>query len=102
MRLDPTGIRRSTTWACMKAATGPSRDLTPDWDVVCEVAAAGVMAADQLKAILAAKAPLLEALPERARDLGVADEVIGRAMARCREMAEAVARLRPGAGHAPA
>jgi serine/threonine-protein kinase HipA len=102
MRLDPTGIRRSTTWACMKSTTGPSRDLAPDWGVVCEVAADGVMAADDLRATLAAKAPLLDALPARAREIGVADVVIDRAMARCHEMAEAVASLRPGAAHAPA
>ncbi|WP_250265983.1 type II toxin-antitoxin system HipA family toxin [Rhodovastum atsumiense] len=100
MRLDATGVRRSTTWACMKAPGGPSRDLTPDWNTVCEVATAGVMDASQLRRTLAAKADILRALPDRARALGLDPQVIQRAMGRCPEMADAVAGLAHGAPHA--
>ena len=101
MRLDPTGIRRSTTWACMRVLGGPSRDLAPDWDIVCDVAAEGTMGAADLKSILASKAGILRSLPDRAHDLGVDRSVIHRAMNRCAEMADAVARLGNKAVHAP-
>jgi serine/threonine-protein kinase HipA len=45
MRLDATGVRRSTTWACLRQQGGASRDLDPDWALVCDVAAAGTMPA---------------------------------------------------------
>ena len=101
MRLDPTGIRRSTTWACMRVLGGPSRDLAPDWDVVCDVAAEGTMGAADLKTILASEAGILRSLPDRARDPGVDRTVIQLAMNRCAEMADAVARLGNKALHAP-
>ena len=34
MRLDASGVRRSTTWGCMREPLGPSRDLDPDRSVV--------------------------------------------------------------------
>jgi serine/threonine-protein kinase HipA len=101
MRLDPTGVARSTSWACMKAFGKPSRDLAPDWSEVCEVAAAGVMPAADLKVALASKSEILRRLPEMARDMGVDGEVIQRAMARCKEMADAIGTLRYEAGHGP-
>ncbi len=93
MRLDPTGVRRSTTWSCMKPSGKPSRDLAPDWAEICEVAAEGVMPAADLKAALASKADILGRLPDIARDLGVDEQVIQRAMSRCGELAEALTGL---------
>ncbi len=83
MRLNPTGIARSTTWRGMRSVNGPSRDLTPDWQEVCRVAAAGVMAAEDLMATLAGRADDLRRMPQRARYVGIADAVIERAMAHC-------------------
>lgn len=93
MRLDATGVRRSTTWACMKQLHGSSRDLAPDWSVVCDVAAQGVMAADDLKAVLASKADILSTLPDWARAFDIDPIVIQRAMGRCDEFAEALRKL---------
>lgn len=96
MRLDPTGIRRTTTWACMRTAGGASRDLSPDWDTVCDAAAAGVMDPGQLKESLASKAATLRNLPALARTIGVPEPVIVRAMARCDEIAGTLDQLRFG------
>jgi serine/threonine-protein kinase HipA len=101
MRLDPTGIARSTKWACMREFGKLNRDLTPDWSEVCEVAAKGVMPAAQLKVALASKSEILGRLPKMARDMGVDDEVIRRAMARCPEMADAVGALGRETDHGP-
>jgi len=101
MRLDTTGVRRSTTWACMRQPAGPSRDLDPDWSAVCDVAAEGVMEADELKDILASKADILRGLPGRAREFGLDQEIVQRAMGRCAEMADAVGNLGRKAGNAP-
>ncbi len=95
MRIDPSGIRRSTRWGCMRQAGGASRDLDPDWRTICAVAAEGVMAPSDLRAALATKAALLAELPERARQLGVHPEVIARAMARCGELAKSIADAAP-------
>ena len=96
MRLDPTGIRRTTTWACMRTAGGASRDLSPDWNTVCDAAADGVMDQAELKASLASKAEILRSLPARARVIGVPAVVIERAMARCEEIAATLDQLRIG------
>jgi serine/threonine-protein kinase HipA len=79
IRLDPTGVRRSTTWACMKKPNERNRDLDPDWRIVCAVAADGIMDPAALRSVVASKAGLLARLPEQARALGVASEVIDRA-----------------------
>lgn len=102
MRLDPTGVRRSTKWACMKQPNSRNRDLDPDWRIVCAVAAAGVMDPATLRSVVASKASLLARLPDRARDLGVAPDVVDRAMGRCQELAKAIAGIDDGADHAPA
>jgi serine/threonine-protein kinase HipA len=94
MRLDPTGVARSTIWACMKAFGKPSRDLAPDWSEVCEVAAEGVMSAADLKAAVAAKSDILRRLPDMAVNIGLDGDVIQRAMARCHQMADAIGTLR--------
>jgi serine/threonine-protein kinase HipA len=102
IRLDPTGVRRSTTWTCMKKPNERNRDLDPDWRIVCAVAADGIMDPATLKSEVASKAELLARLPERARALGVASEVIDRAMGRCQELARAISGIADGADHAPA
>ncbi|MCK8785777.1 HipA domain-containing protein [Roseomonas sp. NAR14] len=98
MRLDPGAIARSTTWRCMRAFNGPSRDLDPDWAVVCRVAADGVagLTAASLMRVLAEHADALRRMPALARRLGVADAVIGRAMGRCEALADALAALGRG------
>ena len=103
MRLDPSGIARSTTWKCMKPLVGPSRDLNPDWEIVCRVAAADVpgLEAEALMAMLASKADCLRRMPERARDIGVPDAVIAGAMGFCDRHADALAALGRGRSHAP-
>lgn len=94
MRMAADGIRRSTKWACMKRADGGSDDLSPDWSLICEIAADGVMDAGELKAILEAKAPLLRETPILARRLGVPAPVIERAMARHEEVASSLEALK--------
>ena len=94
MRLDPGGILRSTRWACMG-----SSDSRPDWKLICETAAEGVMPAPALMAALLEKLPFLTALPEIARRHGVPGEAIERACRHHGAMAEAVAALK---GHAHA
>lgn len=103
MRLDPSGIARSTVWRCMRPFGGPSQDLEPDWAEVCRVAADGVpgLAPDDLAQVLAGKAEVLRRMPDLAREKGVPDAVIGRAMSRCDAMAAGLGRLGRGAGHAP-
>jgi serine/threonine-protein kinase HipA len=102
MRLDPTGVRRSTTWACMKKPNERNRDLDPDWRIVCTVAADGAMDPAALRAAVASKADLLARFPERARAMGVAPEVVDRAMGRCQELARAISGIADGTDHAPA
>ena len=82
---DASTVMRSTRWRCLK---GPDAD--PGWEMICEVAAAGVMDPIDLKARVAAKENLLRALPETARRLGVADRVIERACARHEDAARRV------------
>jgi serine/threonine-protein kinase HipA len=91
MRLDPTTIVRSTRWKCLNG-----RDAEPDWGLICDAAAEGVMDPAELRAVLAAKANFLHALPETARDLGVADRTIERACAQHEEAARAVEALARG------
>lgn len=101
MRLDRAGVRRSTTWACMKEPGGPSRDLAPNWSVVCDVAAEGVMAAEDLKATLTSKADVLRSLPLLARDLGIDQQVVDGAMGRCAELANTVRDLECDSEYGP-
>lgn len=103
MRLDPSGIARSTVWRCMKPWGGPSRDMEPDWAEVCRVAAEGVpgLEADDLMDALTAKAETLRGMPELARRLGVPDRVIDHAMAFCDRHADALDALSRRHAHAP-
>jgi serine/threonine-protein kinase HipA len=85
MRLDPTMVVRSTRWRCLKG-----RDADPDWGLVCEAAAEGVMDAADLKAALATKHNFLRALPDTARRLGIADATIERAFTRLDDLVRAL------------
>jgi len=51
---------------------------------------------------VASKAALLARLPDRARKLGVAPDVVDRAMGRCQELAKTISGIADGADHAPA
>lgn len=82
-----TGMQPVTAWACMQGRT------EIDWDRVCEVAAAGVMKAGDLKRALTGKADLLRRLPDMAREIGVADRVIATAMTQCDGLAGEMTRL---------
>jgi serine/threonine-protein kinase HipA len=93
MRLDPTGIRRSTRWACMQGIGGTVSDIAPDWAVICRVAADGVMDANHLREILASKADTVSRLPALGLDLGLDPMVISQAMGRCAEIAQAIGLL---------
>jgi serine/threonine-protein kinase HipA len=93
MKLDPTGIRRSTTWACMRPPGQIGRDLDPDWSTVCAVAAAGVMEPSDLRARIAAKASILADMPSLALAFGIPREIVDRAMSRCSDFARAVAAI---------
>jgi serine/threonine-protein kinase HipA len=103
MRLDPGGIMRHTRWACLNR-----NDLVPDWSIVCEAAADGVMAPEALRAILAGKEQFVRDLPAIARRHNVPGDVIGQALGRCGEIADTLAALNGAAlkgkehGHAPA
>ncbi len=95
MRLDPTGVPRATTWRCMRSLSGTSRDLNPDWEEVCRVAAEGVkgLEAEVLMATLASRAETLRAMPGLARGIGVPEAVIERAMGHCDAQANALGAL---------
>ncbi|KAA0676753.1 type II toxin-antitoxin system HipA family toxin [Azospirillum brasilense] len=95
MRLDPSVIRRSTRWACMGG-----RDAAPDWSVICEAAAEGVMAVEDLMAAVAGKEAFLRDLPAIAHRHGVPEEAVETACRRHREMADSVAALKDR-GHVP-
>jgi serine/threonine-protein kinase HipA len=98
MRLDPGGVMRHTRWACLNR-----NDLVPDWSIVCEAAAEGVMKPEALLAILAGKERHVRSLPAMARRHGVPEEVIGQAFGRCDEIADSLAALKEKEyGHAPA
>lgn len=103
MRLTASGIARSTTWKCMRPFGGPSRDLNPDWQQVCHVAADTVpgLTADDLMDVLASKAECLRRMPEHARRIGVADAVITGGMGFCAQQADALAALSRRRPHAP-
>jgi serine/threonine-protein kinase HipA len=91
MRLASGGVARSTKWDCMKSQ---GRDSAPDWRQVCMVAAGATLSASAIMKALLAKENLLRALPETARQHGVPEVVIEKAMSRHLEMAEAIAELR--------
>ncbi len=93
MRLDPTGVARSTTWRCMRPFNGPSRDLNPDWEEVSRVAAEGVMEPEILMEALADRAETLRRIPAFARNIGIPDAVIEQAMSSCDAQADALAAL---------
>ncbi|WP_165943666.1 type II toxin-antitoxin system HipA family toxin [Roseicella aquatilis] len=94
-RLDSSGIARSTTWKCMKPLGAPSRDLHPDWEEVCRVAADAVSGLDagDLMDVLASKADCLRRMPELARGMGVPEAVIEGAMGFCNQHAGALQAL---------
>jgi len=88
MRLDPAMIVPSTRWRCLRGG-----DADPDWRLLCDAAAEGVMAPAELRAVLVAKANFLRALPETARKLGVAADTVARACTRHEDAARGVERL---------
>lgn len=57
-----------------------ARDAVPNWLVVCAVAAAGALDVPALAVSLARKAPFFARLPEFARECGVPEDVIARAI----------------------
>lgn len=89
MALDPSAIGRATKWACMSG-----RDAFPDWALVCETAAQGVMDRAELTRAVAAKESFLRGLPEIARHHGVPEEAIERACRFHDDMADRVAVLK--------
>ena len=86
MKLDPAGHMRSTKWECMK-----TKDSTPNWRLICEVAAADVMNADVLFDVIIKKIDFLKNLPGIARQHGVPEDVIKRACSRHAEIADSIA-----------
>ena len=75
----------------------------PDWSIVCETAADGVMAPEKLQAILAGKEQFVRSLPAIARRHNVPEEVIEQALGRCDEIADTLGALKENEhGHAPA
>lgn len=91
MRLAENSQGRPTKWGCMRRE---ARDADPDWMVVCEAAAGDVLDARALAMSLASKAPLFARLPDIARECGVPEEVIARAIeAQHRPIAASLARL---------
>jgi serine/threonine-protein kinase HipA len=82
-----TGMRPAANWACMHGRPGI------DWERVCDVAAAGVMKACDLKRALSGKSELLRRLPDMAQETGVPDRVIAAAMGQCGALADDMARL---------
>lgn len=75
MRLSDAGVGRSTSWACL-------RGRAPDggWDLICDAAACDGLSAGEMRDALVSKLPLLRELPMIAREAGVPDEVIRRAI----------------------
>lgn len=85
MKIDPAGHMRSTKWACMQ-----TRDATPDWRLICDAAADGVMAGAELFDIISHKIDFLRNLPDIAKECGVSTDVIGRACNRHDEIADSM------------
>jgi serine/threonine-protein kinase HipA len=73
MSLAPADMGRPTKWACMRSS---SRDHAPNWAVVCAVAAAGVLSADDIVEGLLARLPQFEAMTSLAKKHGVPESVI--------------------------
>ena len=82
------GERRATEWECEREGTQP-----PDWSAICEVAAEGVMATQELRDILAAHAPFLHGLQFQARIMGLHSMVVEQSMAGAASLGNALARL---------
>lgn len=75
MRLSDAGVGRSTSWACL-------RGRAPDggWDLICDAAACDGLSAGEIRDALVSKLPLLRELPMIARETGVPEEVVSRAI----------------------
>jgi len=85
MKIDPAGHMRSTKWKCMQ-----NSDNTPDWRLICDAAAYGVMEGEELFDIISKKADFLKNLPEIAKKYGISEDVIGRACSRHDEIADSL------------
>ena len=81
MRLDEEGVVRSTRWECLQR-----NELQPNWAVVCEAAAEGVMPKEELARELLALAPLLRELPRIADDAGLDPDTFDQACGRHTEI----------------
>lgn len=92
MRLATDTIVRSTKWQCMATEGG---DHAPDWAKVCRAAAGDTLPTEAIMAALTEKEDFLHELPKIARQHGIHPEVIERACARHRDIANRVAELRP-------
>ncbi len=77
MRLAPADTGRPTKWACMRAS---GRDHAPDWTIVCEAAAGNDLDPGALLAILREAEERVRALPRTAREHGVPEAVVSRAI----------------------
>lgn len=88
MRLDPALVVRSTRWRCLKGD-----QLRPDWALVCEIAADGVMSSGTVAEVLASKESLVRRLPAIARSEGLPEEVIDRAFSNSDAIADSLAEL---------
>ena len=96
MRLNPDPIMRSTRWECLGHA-----DLSPDWRTICRVAAEDIARPEKLESELIARLPLFQGLREIARKRNVPESVIERALVRCGEIADGIARLVRGRDGCP-
>ncbi|NBJ13759.1 type II toxin-antitoxin system HipA family toxin [Microvirga arsenatis] len=89
MRIAENSLGRPTKWACMQR-TG--RDATPDWAEVCRTAAADTLPAQEIMAALLEREHLFRTLPDVARQHGVPEPVIERAIeGQYRAIAEGIA-----------
>jgi len=87
MQIDPAGHMRSTKWGCMDR-----RDYDPNWRLICQAAADGVMDGDELFDLISEKTDFLRALPDIAKEHSVHEDVIKRACSRHADIADSIGR----------
>ncbi|MEQ8781017.1 MAG: HipA domain-containing protein [Roseibium album] len=90
MKMAPEMVTRTTKWDCMAKA---GSDYDPDWAVVCETVADGVMDPEELKLTLSEKANFVRGLPALADELGVPEPVIDRAISNTDHLADKLEEL---------
>lgn len=87
-RLDPATVVKSTRWKCLKGG-----DADPDWQKISEAVANEFVTAAEIRAALKAKANFLRALPDIAREKGVAEATIRSACMMHEQAAKSVEKL---------